>query len=89
MAAAEVVVYLTPWCGYCRAAEALLQKKRVDYNRIDVSGDVETRQWLRERTGQRTVPQIFINNESIGGFSELSALERSGQLDAKLDQPPA
>lgn len=84
---AKVVVYTTSWCPYCRAAEALLQKKRVDYERIDVSGDVETRRWLLERTGQRTVPQIFINDVSIGGFSELSSLDRSGELDPMLATP--
>lgn len=87
-AAAEVVVYTTDWCPYCRAAEALLQRKQVDYQRIDVSGDRETRRWLLEATGQRTVPQIFINGVSVGGFDDINALDRAGQLDPMLAEPP-
>lgn len=79
-----VKVYLTDWCPYCHRAKALLDKKKVPYEVIDVDGDTETRAWLREATGQRTVPQIFIGDESVGGFSDLDALERAGKLDAKL-----
>lgn len=79
-----VKMYLTYWCPFCQQAQALLDKKGVKYEEIDVDGDVKTRAWLREATGQRTVPQIFIGEESIGGYSELAALERAGKLDAKL-----
>ena len=85
---ARVTVYTTNWCPYCRAAERLLQDKGVDYNRIDVHGDHQTRRWLVEATGGRTtVPQIFINDQSIGGFDELSALDRRGDLDPMLEPP--
>lgn len=79
-----VKVYLTEWCPFCIRARRLLEQKGVAYEAVDVDGDFATRRWLSEVTGQRTVPQIFIGDEPIGGYSELSALERSGHLDQKL-----
>lgn len=81
---AKVIIYSTTSCSYCVRAKMLLQRKGVPYEEIDVSGDHAARQALMVRTRQRTVPQIFINEEHIGGFDELYALERDGQLDAKL-----
>ena len=86
--ALEVVVYRTRWCGYCRRAAALLNHKHIAFREIDVGGDHETRAWLREATGQRTVPQIFIGDRSIGGYQELSSLDRSGELDALVAARP-
>ncbi len=80
----EVVIYTTRVCPYCVAAKALFQKKGVAYREVDVSGDDAKREWLVEATGQRTVPQIFIDGKSYGGFSEVSALERRGELDEAL-----
>ena len=85
---ADVKMYRTRWCPYCVRAESLLRGKGVDYEEIDVAGDHELRTWLLEATGQRTVPQIFINGRSIGGYSELSALDRAGQLDRLLAESP-
>jgi glutaredoxin 3 len=85
--AARVRVFTTLICAYCVRAKMLLKAKGVAYEEIDVSRDHEMRDWLVKTTGQRTVPQIFINEESIGGFDELRALDRAGQLDAKLAQP--
>lgn len=81
---AEVVIYLTPWCPYCVMARRLLDRRGVAFEAFDVSANSEAREWLRANTGQRTVPQIFIKGRSIGGFDELSALERSGGLDEAL-----
>lgn len=86
---AQVVVYRTRFCPYCVRAVRLLERRGVAFEAIDVSGDPARREWLREVSGQHTVPQIFINERPIGGFSELSALERSGELDALLAAPPA
>ena len=83
--AKPVKIYTTPYCGYCRMAKQLLQSRKVAFEEIDVSGDHETRQWLVTATGRRTVPQIFIGDESIGGFDELSALDRAGQLAERLE----
>jgi glutaredoxin 3 len=82
--AATVKIYTKQWCGYCRAAEKLLTKKGVAFENQDVSDDPPTRRWLVEASGQSTVPQIFINGTSIGGFSELDALDRRGELDRLL-----
>lgn len=80
----KVVVYTTTICPYCVRAKMLLQRKGVPYEEVDVSGDADARRALVERTRQRTVPQIFINGEHIGGCDELYTLERAGELDAKL-----
>jgi glutaredoxin 3 len=81
---AEVTIYTTRVCGYCVAAKRLLGSRSVAYQEIDVSADPEKRAWLVEATGQRTVPQIFIAGESIGGYEELAALDRSGELAEKV-----
>ena len=82
-------MYTTLICPYCIRAKMLLKKKGVPYEEIDVGGDHETRAWLVKATGRRTVPQIFINEESIGGFDEMHALDRAGELDKKLSQNAA
>jgi glutaredoxin 3 len=86
---AEVKIYTTRLCGYCIRAKALLNSKRIKFEEIDVSGDLEMRRWLQERTGRSTVPQIFINGKSLGGYDELAALNRQGQLDRLLAVPVA
>ena len=83
-------MYTTLICPYCIRAKMLLKAKGVAYEEIDVSRDHEARAWLVEATGgRRTVPQIFINEESIGGFDEMRALDRAGELDKKLAQTAA
>ncbi|MFM7144215.1 MAG: glutaredoxin domain-containing protein, partial [Alphaproteobacteria bacterium] len=64
---AEVTIYTTGTCPYCFAAKSLLAKKGVRYDEVDVTGDDAARARLVERTGRRTVPQIFIDGASIGG----------------------
>lgn len=81
---ATIVIYTTPICPYCVRAKHLLKQKGVTWTEIDVSRDAQARQALMERTRQRTVPQIFINDEHIGGCDELYALERAGRLDPLL-----
>ena len=80
----NVVVYTTRVCPYCIQAKALLKKKGVTFSEIDVSNDPEKRTWLASATGQRTVPQIFINDQPIGGFDDMAALNRRGELDRLL-----
>ena len=80
----EVVIYTTRVCGYCQAAKSLLRGKGVDFREIDVSGDDVQRDELVRRTGQRTVPQIFIGTRHVGGFEDLSALDQRGELDPLL-----
>lgn len=79
-----VKIYTTPSCPYCHRAKRLLQKKNVPFEEIDVAGDDEARAALVQRTGERTVPQIFIGETHVGGSDELQALESQGKLDALL-----
>ncbi|MBK7585590.1 MAG: glutaredoxin 3 [Myxococcales bacterium] len=81
---ARVVMYRTPYCGYCMLAKRLLTKKGAVFEEIDVSRDPEQRARLREVTGMHTVPQIFVDDRPIGGYLELHLLERAGKLDALL-----
>lgn len=85
---AHVVMYTTDYCPYCFRAKRLLAGKGVGFDEVDVSDRPELRQWLVEASKQRTVPQIFINGQSIGGFDELAALQRRGVLDGLLAQEP-
>ena len=82
---ANVKVYTTTSCGYCVRAKALLSKRSVPFEEIDVSGGDDKRAWLVKATGgMRTVPQIFIDEKPIGGSDELHALDRSGELEKLL-----
>ncbi len=84
---AAVTIYVTPWCPYCVRAKGLLKRKGVAFTEVDVSDDPARRAWLVQATGQRTVPQIFINDRSVGGCDELHALDRAGTLDKLLAAP--
>lgn len=77
----RVVLYTTPWCPFCVRARQLLEQKGLVYENIDVSGDPDRKREMMERSGRHTVPQIWINDEHVGGCDELFALERSGRLD--------
>jgi glutaredoxin 3 len=80
-----VTIYTTPFCGYCMAAKSLLTGKGVAFDEIDVLRAPERRQEMIQRSnGGRTVPQIFIGGTPIGGYDEISALDRAGKLDALL-----
>lgn len=80
----KVVMYGTAYCSYCSAARMLLTKKNVDFEDISVGDDRALRAEMEERSGRRTVPQIFIDDRPIGGFDELYDLDRKGELDRIL-----
>jgi glutaredoxin 3 len=84
MASPKVTVYTTAYCPYCARAKQLLSRKGVPYEEIDAEGKDELREWLVEKTGQMTVPQIFVGERSLGGFSDIDALDRQGKLDPIL-----
>jgi GrxC family glutaredoxin len=84
MAESRIVVYTTPFCGYCGAAKRLLTEKGAEFTEIDVMFDAERKREMIERSGRRTVPQIFVGDRHIGGFDELSALEDRGELNTLL-----
>jgi len=77
---AEVKVYTTSFCPYCVRAKSLLKKREIPFEEIDVSNDPVVRDWLVKTTGRRTVPQIFIAGDPIGGSDELAELDRAGEL---------
>lgn len=80
-----VKIYTTTYCGYCVRAKDLLTRKGVKYEELDVTGDDDMRTKLVEMSGgQRTVPQIFIGDTHVGGYSDLARLESEGRLDPML-----
>ena len=81
---ANVKVYTTNACAFCVRAKALLTKRDVPFEEIDVSRDDTKRAWLVQTTGKRTVPQIFIDDKPIGGSDELHALDKGGELEKLL-----
>ncbi len=84
MPAPKITVYTKESCPFCVRAKKLLEKKGVAYEEIRVEGKDDLRVWLAEQTGQKTVPQIFAGDRSLGGFSDLEALDRKGELDPIL-----
>ncbi len=81
---APVRIYTKQNCPFCVRAKALLARKGIPYEEVDAEGSDELRIWLAETTGQKTLPQIFAGERSLGGYSDLEALDRQGQLDAIL-----
>jgi glutaredoxin 3 len=77
----DIVVYSTGWCPYCVRARALLERKGLPFREIKVDEDPAERETMLARSGgRRTVPQIFIGERHVGGFDELYALDKSGEL---------
>lgn len=82
---AHVLMYSSAVCPYCTMAERLLKSKGVDQiEKIRIDLDPQQRDAMMQKTGRRTVPQIYIGSTHVGGFDDLNALERAGQLDALL-----
>lgn len=82
---AHVLMYSSAVCPYCTMAERLLKSKGVDQiEKIRIDLDPQQRDAMVQKTGRRTVPQIYIGSTHVGGFDDLNALERAGQLDALL-----
>jgi glutaredoxin 3 len=78
-------MYSTGWCPYCERARALLERKGAAFHEIKVDEDPADRQAMLVRSGgRRTVPQIFIGDRHVGGFEELYALDKAGELDKLL-----
>ena len=80
----EVIIYTTKTCPYCVKAKMLLAKKGVEYQEVDASPDDVRDDMIQKSGGKRSVPQIFINNQHIGGCDDLYALESKGELDNLL-----
>ena len=83
---AKVEIYSSAHCPYCMMAKQFLDRRGVDYQEIRIDIDPEKRQEMMKKSRQRTVPQIFINNEAIGGYTDLIAIDKSNRLDGLLAQ---
>lgn len=81
---AAVVMYATGWCPYCERARQLLQRKRVEFTEIDIDKVPALREEMMQRSGRRTVPQIFVGDVHVGGCDDLHELEARGGLDPLL-----
>ena len=84
-----VTMYTTRFCPFCIRARQLLEHKQVAFRDIPVDGDPELRREMMAASGRHTVPQIWIGDQHVGGFDDLAALERAGQLDAMLESAGA
>lgn len=84
MSAPQVTMYATGWCPYCSRARALLERKAVQWTEIDIEAEPTRRAEMMQKSGRRTVPQIFIGEKHVGGSDDLHELERKGELDALL-----
>lgn len=85
--AANVVIYSKDYCPYCVKAKNLLKQKGAAFSEIDIThSEALQREMLAKANGQKTVPQIFIGDTHVGGFDNLSALDKAGKLDALLAQ---
>jgi len=81
---AKVVIYTTNYCPYCTGAKSLLRAKKVEFEEIDVTGDPARRAEMEKLSRRRTVPQIFIDGEPIGGYDDARLLDARGELDRRL-----
>ena len=84
MSSPAVVMYTTSWCPYCERARKLLTRKNVDFSEVDIESAPEKRAEMQQKSGRRTVPQIFIGDTHVGGSDDLLDLEDAGKLDALL-----
>ena len=81
---ARIQIYSKKNCPFCVRAKALLDRKGFPYEEIDAEGQDELRFWLAETSGQKTVPQIFVDGRPLGGFSDIDSLDKQGKLDPLL-----
>jgi glutaredoxin 3 len=80
----KVIMYTTAMCPYCQMAERLLRAKGVDVEKVRVDLEPARRVEMMEKTGRRTVPQIYVGDTHVGGYDDLAALDRAGKLDPLL-----
>jgi GrxC family glutaredoxin len=80
----KVIIYTTHYCPYCSGAKAFLRSKNVEFEEIDVTDDPARRAEMERLSARRTVPQIFIDDQSIGGYDDARRLDATGELDRLL-----
>lgn len=81
----KIEIYTKDWCPFCAKAKVLLSSKQLEYEEIDVTSNAVHEQEMVERSRRRTVPQIFIDEQSIGGYDDLAQLNATGELDQLLN----
>ena len=81
----KVVIYTTNYCPFCVRAKALLRSKDVNFEEIDVTNDERLQEEVKRTSGRRTVPQIFIDGKSVGGYDDIKQLDVVGELDRLLE----
>jgi glutaredoxin 3 len=86
MTAPAITLYMAEWCPYCQRAKALLARKNLTFNEINVDDDAKLRAEMVARSGRRTIPQIFIGDTHVGGCDDLVELERTGGLDNLIER---
>ena len=82
----EIKIYTSTYCAYCSAAKHLLDSKDYEFEEINMEGNQELMLEIMQKSGQRTVPQIFVGEKSIGGYQELLASTASGEFDALVSE---
>ena len=82
----EIKIYTSTYCAYCSAAKHLLDSKEYEFEEINMEGNQELMLEIMQKSGQRTVPQIFVGEKSIGGYQELLASTASGEFDALVSK---
>ena len=81
----KITMYTGPFCNYCEAAKRLLARNNATYNEIDISKDDGAMdEMIKKANGKRTIPQIFFDEEHIGGYDEVRALEKDNKLQDRL-----
>lgn len=84
----DVIMYTTGMCPYCVRAKMLLQNKGVRWNELRIDADPALMREMMQRSGRRTVPQIFVGNQHVGGFDDMAELDSFGKLDPLLGLTP-
>lgn len=82
--AAKVIIYTTNYCGYCRRAKELFRGKGIAFEEINLEEDPALMKAIRDKYNWRTVPMIVVNDQFLGGFDEINALDKKGELDPLL-----
>jgi glutaredoxin 3 len=85
----KVEIYTTQWCPYCHAAKALFEDKQVAVEEIDAQQPEVRMAMIQRAHGRRTVPQVFVNDTHLGGYHDVSALDRAGKLAPMLAEVDA
>ncbi|MCX6373822.1 MAG: glutaredoxin 3 [Actinobacteria bacterium] len=88
MPGADILIYTKQWCPYCATAKALLRSKGLEWRELDVTFDEYLQQEMVERSGRRSVPEIFLGGELVGGYDDLARLNATGELDRRLGREP-